>query len=53
MRVEGLLTNFLGFLVMFDLILGLQQAVEGEAQVEADIVVSQPFFREILGFGLM
>jgi hypothetical protein len=37
---------------MFDLLLGLRQAVEGGAQVEADIAGSQPLFRDfwVLGY---
>jgi hypothetical protein len=31
---------------MFDLLLGLRQAVEGRAQVEAEIVGSRPLFRD-------
>jgi hypothetical protein len=38
---------------MFDLFLGLQQAVEGGAQVEADIVGSQPLFRDFCVLGIM
>jgi hypothetical protein len=33
---------------MFDLSLGLQHAVEGRAQIEADIAGSQPLFRDFL-----
>jgi hypothetical protein len=35
---------------MFDLFLGLRQAVEGGAQDEAEIVGSQPLFRDFWVF---
>jgi hypothetical protein len=38
---------------MFDLILGLRQAVEGRAQVEAEIAGSWPLLGPFLGFGIM
>jgi hypothetical protein len=38
---------------MFDLFLGLRQAVEGGAQDEEEIAGSWPLFRAFLGFGLM
>jgi hypothetical protein len=38
---------------MFDLILGLQQAVEVRAQDEAEIVGSWPLLGPFLGFGIM
>jgi hypothetical protein len=38
---------------MFDLILGLQQAVEGRAQDEVEIAGSQPLLGPILGFGII
>jgi hypothetical protein len=38
---------------MFDLFLGLRQAVEGGVQDEAEIMGSRPLFRAFLGFGLM
>jgi hypothetical protein len=38
---------------MFDLFLGLRQAVEGGAQDEAEIVGSRPLFRDFWVFGLM
>jgi hypothetical protein len=37
---------------MFDLLLGLRQAVEGEAQVEVEIVGSRPPFRDFWVMGL-
>jgi hypothetical protein len=37
---------------MFDLILGLRQAIEGGAQDEAKIMGSQPLLGPFLGFGL-
>jgi hypothetical protein len=37
---------------MFDLLLGLRQAVEGGAQFEEDITVSQPLFRDFWVLGL-
>jgi hypothetical protein len=37
---------------MFDLLLVLRQAIEDEMQVEADIVGSQPLFRDFLVLGL-
>jgi hypothetical protein len=37
---------------MFDLILGLRQVVEGEAQDDVDITRSQPLFRVFWVFGL-
>jgi hypothetical protein len=37
---------------MFDLILGLRQAVEGGAQDEAEIVRSRPLFRDFWALGL-
>jgi hypothetical protein len=38
---------------MFDLILGLRQAVEGGAQDEAEIAGSRPLLGPFLGFGIM
>jgi hypothetical protein len=38
---------------MFDLFLGLRQAVKGGVQEEAEITKSQLLFRAFLGFGLM
>jgi hypothetical protein len=37
---------------MFDLFLGLRQAVEGRAQSKVDIVGSQPLFRDFWVLGL-
>jgi hypothetical protein len=37
---------------MFDLLLGLRQAVKGEAQVEEEIMGSQPHFRDFWVLGL-
>jgi hypothetical protein len=37
---------------MFDLLLGLRQAVKGGAQVEVDIKGSQPLFRYFWVLGL-
>jgi hypothetical protein len=37
---------------MFDLLLGLRQAVEGRVQVEAEIAGSQPLFRDFRVLGL-
>jgi hypothetical protein len=37
---------------MFDLLLGLRQAVEGEAQVEVKIAGYQPLFRDFWVLGL-
>jgi hypothetical protein len=38
---------------MFDLILGLRQAVEGGAQDKAEIAGSRPLFGPFLGFSIM
>jgi hypothetical protein len=38
---------------MFDLFLGLLQAIKGGAQYEVDIVGSWPLLAPLLGFGLM
>jgi hypothetical protein len=38
---------------MFDLFLGLRQAVKGGAQDESEITGSQPLFRAFFGFDLM
>jgi hypothetical protein len=38
---------------MFDLILGLRQAVKGGAQEEAKIVGSRPLLGAFLGFRIM
>jgi hypothetical protein len=38
---------------MFDLILGLRQAVEGGAQDEAEITGSRPLLGPFLGFRIM
>jgi hypothetical protein len=38
---------------MFDLILGLRQAVEGIVQDKAEIAGSQPLLGPFLGFGIM
>jgi len=38
---------------MFDLILGLRQAVEGRVQDEEDITRSQRLLGPFLGFGIM
>jgi hypothetical protein len=37
---------------MFDLLLGLRQAVEGEVQVEVEIMGSQALFRDFWVLGL-
>jgi hypothetical protein len=37
---------------MFDLVLGLQQAVEGGAEDEAEIMGSWPLFRDFWVFGI-
>jgi hypothetical protein len=47
------LTKFRGFLVMFDLIFGLQQAVEGGVQDKAEIVGYWPLLGPFLGFKIM
>jgi hypothetical protein len=38
---------------MFDLLWDFDRLVEGEAQVEVDIVGSQPHLRAVLGLGFM
>jgi hypothetical protein len=37
---------------MFDLLLGLRQAIEGKAQVKAEITGSRPLFRDSWVLGL-
>jgi hypothetical protein len=40
-------------LTMFDLILGIRQAVEGGAQDEVEIVGSRPLLGPFLGLGIV